>query len=155
MTVSDELKGDAWVPESDLPLALLTIEHPDISPAVHVVNALDDITSVGQEFTAYPFDLELPSSPEQGPPRARIRIDNISGEIVEALRAVASPPTVTLQLILQASPDTVESEHRDFRLTGVSWDAMSVEGDLTREDLMREPFPFLTFSPAEFKGLVP
>lgn len=155
MTVSDELRRDAWAAESDLPLALLTVDHPDISPAVHVVNALDDITSVGQLYTAYPFDLELPSSPERGPPRARVRIDNVSGEIVEALRAAASPPTVTLQVVLQATPDTIEREHRDFRLTGVSWDAMSVEGDLTREDLMREPYPFLTFSPAEFRGLVP
>ena len=41
-----------------------------------------------------------------------------------------------------------------MRLTNVRWDFLTVEGDLEFEDLSREPYPALTFSPAEFPGVV-
>ena len=32
MSVTDAFRADAWSPESDLYLVLLTIEHPDLDP---------------------------------------------------------------------------------------------------------------------------
>lgn len=154
MTVSDALKTEAWSPESDLPLVLLTIDHDEIDPPVRVVNNKVDITSHGETFIGFPFEIELPDAPEDAPPRARLRIANVSREIGQAMRLISTPATVTIQVVRQDDPDTVELEFLDYRLTNVRYDALTVEGDLTREDLASEPYPFLTFSPAEFPGLV-
>ena len=154
MSISDALKAEAWSAESDLPLVLLTIEHEDIDPPVRVVNNKVDVTSQGEIFSAFPFEIDLPDSPEDAPPRSRLRIDNVSREIGQAIRLIASPASVTIQVVRQADPDTIEAEFLGYRLSNVRYDALTVEGDLTREDFTREPYPFLTYSPAEFPGLV-
>ncbi len=154
MAISDDLKGDAWAAESDLPLVLLKIEHADLSAPILVVDNRVDITSGGDVYTAFPFEIRLPDSLEDAPPRARLRIDNVSREIAEAIRSITSAADVTIEVVRQDDPDTIEVTWPAMSLTNVRWDFLTVEGDLNFEDLTREPYPYLTFSPAEFPGVV-
>lgn len=154
MTVSDDLKGEAWSPESDQPLGLLIIDHADLATPIRVVNNTVDIVSNGETFIGYPVDFPLPESPENAPPRTRLKIDNVSREIGQAIRSIASPADVTIQVVRQDDPDTLEMDLPSYRLTNVTYNALTVEGDLVREDLTREPFSAVTYSPAEFPGLV-
>ncbi len=154
MTISDTLKGEAWAGESDLPLVLLLIEHADISPSIRVVNNREAITSGGDVYTAFPFDLRLPDALEDAPPRARLRIDNVSREIGQAMRDISSAADVTIEIVRGDDPDTIESSWPAMKLTHVRWDFLTVEGDLEFEDLTREPASFMTFNPSEFPGVV-
>ncbi len=154
MTISDTLKAEAWSAASDLPLVLLLIEHADISPSIRVVNNRAEITSDGQTFAAFPFEITLPDNIEDAPPRARLRIDNVSREIGEAIRLISTAATVTISVVRQDDPDTVEMTWPAMRLTNVRYTALTVEGDLEFENLIAEPYPAHTFSPAEFPGLI-
>lgn len=154
MTISDTLKGEAWADASDLPLVLLTIDHADLASPIRVVNNTEDITSNGDTFTAFPFELPMPESPEDAPPRTTLRIDNVSREIGQAIRSISTPADITIQVVRQADPDTYEVTLSGYRLTNVRYNALTVEGDVIREDLTKEPYPFLSYSPAEFPGLV-
>lgn len=154
MTITNDLKQEAWSPESDLPLVLLIIDHADIDPPIRVVNNTVDIISNGNTFVAFPFEIELPDSPENAPPRSKLKIDNVSREIGQAIRLISTPADVTIQVVRQQSLNIIEAEYLGYRLSNVRYDALTVEGDLLREDLTREPYPFLTFSPAEFPGIV-
>lgn len=153
MAISDTLRGEAWATESDLPLVLLTIDHVDLTEPIRVVNNTVDITSNGLEFIGFPFEIDLPSSPEDAPPSSRLRINNVGREIGQAIRSIQTPADITIQVVRQEDPDTIEGEWHGFRLRNVRYDALTVEGDLVREDLTREQYPFLTYSPAEFPGL--
>ncbi len=154
MTISDALKGEAWAVESDLPLVLLTIDHDDIDPAIRVVNNNVDIVSNGDTYTAFPFEITLPDNLGDATPRAKLRIDNVSREIGQAIRLISTPADVTIQVVRQDALDTVEMTWPAMRLTNVRYTALTVEGDLEFENLTREPYPAHTFSPAEFPGLV-
>ena len=154
MTISDALKVEAWSEASDLPLVLLTIDHADISPAIRVVNNKVAITSNGDIYTAFPFEITLPDNLEDAPPRAKLKIDNVSREIAEAIRLISTPADVTIQVVRQDDFDTVEMTWPAMRLTNVRWNALTVDGDLEFENLTSEPYPAHTFSPAEFPGLV-
>ena len=154
MAISDTLKTEAWAVESDLPLVILKIDHADLSAPIRVVNNKTDITSGGDVYSAFPFEIRLPDSLEDAPPRARLRIDNISREIGQAIRDMTSAADVTIEVVRQDAPDTIEVSWPVMRLTNVRFDFLSVEGDLEFEDLSREPYPFLSFSPAEFPGVV-
>ena len=154
MAVSDDFKTDAWSPEGDQPLALLTIDHDDLDAPHRLVNDRAGVTSGGEVFTAFNFELQPPSKYGDAPPHAQITIDNVSREIGQSLRSVATPATVTLQIVRRSDPDTIEAEWTGLRLVNVSIDALQVTGDLLFEDLVREPYPGRTFSPAEFPGLV-
>lgn len=154
MTISTDLKQEAWSQESNLPLVLLEIDHDDLAEPIRVVNNKTNITSNGDEYTAFPFEITLPDSNDDSPPRAKIRIDNVSREIGQAIRSISSPPSVTIRVIRQETPDIIEAEYVGMRLLQVPYDALSVEGVLEFEDLTREPFPAFTFSPANYRGIL-
>ena len=70
------------------------------------------------------------------------------------MRTDSSPAEVTTELIRQADPDKIEMSWPAMQMTNVRFDFLTVKGDLGFENMSREPYPFLTFSPAEFPGVV-
>jgi len=154
MPISDALKEDAFSQESDLPLVLILIEHDDLSTPIRCVNNKVDITSNGKIFTAFPFEIILPDASEDAPPRAKLRINNVSREIGQAIRTVMTPPSLTIQVVRQDTPDVVEAEFVGMSLTNVTYDSLVVEADLMFEDLTREPYPSLRFNPSYFRGII-
>lgn len=154
MTVSDTFRTSAFAADTgDVWLVLVTIEHDDLSAPIRVVNDTVNLTSRGDLFTAFPFDVTLPDSREDAPPRARLVIDNASREIAQAVRSIGGAPTVTLEVVRAADPDTVEISWPFFSLRDVKWNVGSVSGELVVEDFTSEPYPAGVFSPASFPGL--
>jgi hypothetical protein len=154
MTISQNLKEDAWSQESNLPLVLLEIDHEDLAEPIRVVNNKTNITSNGDVYVGYPFDILLPDSAEDAPPRAKLKIDNVSREIAQTIRLISSPPSVTIKIIRQETPDIIEAEFPGMTLRVVPYDALTVEGTLEFEDLVREPYPAYTFNPANYPGIL-
>ena len=139
MTISDTLKGEAWSDASDLPLVLLKIDHADLSTPIRLVNNKVEIVANGDIFSAFPFEIRLPDNLEDATPRAQLRIDNVSREIGEAIRSISTPAAVTIQVVRQDAPDTIEMSWPAMRLTNTRYNALTVRGDLEFEDLTREP----------------
>jgi hypothetical protein len=134
-------------------LILLTVSHANLSVPLRVTNNAQDIISRSNTFVAYPFELSLPDDQDQRPPRARLKIDNVDRQIVQAIRGLSSAPTVLIEIIRAASPDVVEARFQDFRLSNITYDSHVIEGDLTIEDFTAEPFPSGIFSPLFFPAL--
>ena len=153
MAISDAQRADAYSADGPEPLMLLKIEHADMT-TIRLVDNLVDITSGGDIYTAKAFTLRLPDSLEDAPSGGRLRIDNVSRELGQVLRTISSPPDVTIALIRQEDPDTIEMSWPAMQMTNVQFDFLTVEGNLAFENLSSEPCPFLTFSPAEFPGTV-
>lgn len=60
---------------------------------------------------------------------------------------------VTLSLVMASTPDTIEAGPFTFNLREVEYDAEFVSGNLLFEDILNEPFPADSFTPARFPGL--
>ena len=144
--VNAEETGEAF-------LILITIDHADLAQPIRVSSDAVDTESRGETFHACPFDLSLPDDPDQGSAAARISIDNVDRDIVIALRSISTAPSVTMELVLASDPDTVEASFEDFELKHADYDALVVQGDLSIESFMSEPFPGDIFSPACFPGV--
>ena len=152
--VSAELKQAVYAQETTQEfIVLITLSHPDLSTAIRVNSSGLDIVSNGETFVAFPFEVVLPDDVDDRPPRAKLRIDYISREIVLAVRTISSAPFVNIQIVMASSPDTIEAEFLDFRLSNITYDQLTVEGDLTLEEFIGEPYPARVFSPADFPGL--
>ncbi len=121
--------GEAW-------LVLLEIDHDDLADPIRVVNNHQNITSNGNLFVGFPFEIELPGEDPDQPLRARLRIDNVDRTIVETVRTISSPPTVTARVVLASQPNTVEVEFSGMTLREASYDAATVEADLVFEDVL-------------------
>jgi len=145
VSVNAQETGEAW-------LVLLEIDHADLAVPIRVVNDHKNITSNGAEFIGFPFEIELPGEDPDQPMKAQLRIDNVDRVIVETLREIASPPSVTAQVILADQPDTVEVEFEGMTLRSARYDANTVEGELMFEDVLNEPVT-ITMTPGRFPGM--
>lgn len=152
--VTSTFKTEAFKSESgEVFLVLLTIDQDDLVSPIRVVNNNEDITSGGDLYVAFPFEIELPNNLEDSPPRSRLTIDNISREIAQAIRTMTSAATVVIEVIRAADPDTIEATFAPFIMKNVKWNMFHVSGDLVLENMENEPFPAGEFSAAYFPGL--
>lgn len=153
--VTENLRDDAWAQESDLPLILLELNHDELIEPLLLVNNKEDVISNGETYLAFPFELQMPNDTDDSAPQAKLRICNVSREIGQAIRLMRTPADVSLKVVRMDTPDTVELEFIGMKLRNVTFDAFTVEGTLVFENLINEPYPWMTFSPAWFPGLVP
>jgi hypothetical protein len=134
-------------------LLLLSLDHDELAEPVRVVNNTENITSRGNLFVAYPFEVNLPDEDPDQLARVQLRIDNVDRVIIDSLRAITDPVTVSLEVIMASSPDTVEAGPFSMSLVSASYDTLLVTGDLVFEDVLNEPFPGGTYIPSDYPGL--
>lgn len=152
---SDQLRESAFEHETaEAWLVLLTISHDDLSEPIRVVNNETNIVSRGNTFVAFAFEPILPTDAPDRAPEARLRLDNVSRELIEHIRSIQSPPSVTFEVIRSTAPDVVEKSWTGFELRDVRWDAREINGRLAQRDILTEAYPADIFSPAQFRGLV-
>lgn len=133
-------------------LALLTIAHPNLAVPIRLVNNNENVTSGGFLFTAFPFEIQLPGQDEDGIGEARLVVDNADRSVLLALRELLGPLSVTIAVVLAATPNVVEILIPDMALREVDWDAERLSAVLRMEDLLSEPLS-LQMTPARFPGL--
>ena len=137
--------GEVW-------LVLLTISHSTLATPIRVVNNNEDITSRGNIYQAFPFEIVLPGQDPDSIPKATLRFDNVDRTAIATIRGVEAPPSVTIEVILASQPDTVEISFPNLALRNVKYDASVIEGELLFENLFSEPIT-LTMTPSRFPGL--
>lgn len=139
---------------SDPFLLLLTITHADLAETLYFVRNNEAVVSRGNTHLAYPFEIEEPSDGEQSP-QARISIANVSRRIGKAIEALATAPTVKIELVLASDPDAIERTWDEFTLTQVSYDAMAVTATLQHISYWNEGWPKKIVRPPLYPGLFP
>lgn len=153
---SAAMKADLMASETDEALIiLLVIDHSTFDEPIRVCSDGQNVTSNGDEYVAYPFDLLLPDDGEKAAPRARLKIDAVNQIITTAIRTASNlePPDVSIYMIRASDPDTLEMSIENFKLINVRYNATYAEGDLSVEDFTAEPFPEGSFNPAYFPGM--
>lgn len=133
-------------------LPLLTLRSEELGTPIRVVHNTDDVISNNRTYIAFPFQLTLPSSGENGPPRATLSISNVGKEIVNSIRLARSPITVTIEVVALTDPDSVQIVLPPLDLVNVTADVGVVSGDLRVPLLDDEPYPAGKFTPLEFPG---
>jgi hypothetical protein len=133
---------------------LLTITDPQTGGVLRVVNNNEVVTSRGNDYQPYPFSITLPSDSETEQRRATLTIDNVSREITQYVRRSLDPPTVKIELIVSATPNTVEKTIDFLKMTSVSFDAFTVTATLEPYDFMNLPAIDSVYSGTEFPDLV-
>jgi hypothetical protein len=140
-------------------LALVVIEHPTLPEPLRFANNMEDVYSTvhgeatAQQYFGCPFNLALPSERDDQLPNVTLTIDNVDQNIVAALRQLADGPTMTLYIVLAATPDVREAGPFPFRLMAAHYTAETVSGTLAFLDILNEPHPWRTFTPPDFPGV--
>lgn len=134
-------------------LLLLKISHPNLVEPIRVANNFEPIVSQGYTWSAFPFEITMPSESDDQIPIMSLKIDAVDRQIITVVRNLQGPPEVTLDIVLASQPDIVEATVQGFRMKSVSYNNLTVEAELRLEEILTEPFPQHAFTPALFPGL--
>lgn len=153
-SLSTAAKAGLYAQQTDqVYVVLLLIDHADLDDPIMVCNNSDTVVHGGENYLAYPFEITLPADSDENPPQATLTIDNVDRVLVNAVRTLTGPATVTIKVVLAASPDTVEAGPYVMNLRNVSWNALTLSGALAAEDVLNEPYPGEFMTPELFPGL--
>ena len=133
-------------------LWLLTLQNQDIAP-IFVVNNNENITSNGQEFIAYPFELVLFDSDGDKLPTMRLSIDNVDRDFLELIIGTTSEITVTADLIEASQPDVIEMSVEGMSLQHVNATANTISGTLVIQNILNTRYPRDVMSRDQYSGL--
>jgi len=134
-------------------IELLTLEHDQLPDPVRLARNYTNIVSRGNTYIGCQFDLTWPQDKENEPPQASLRYQNVSRELIAAIRILRTPMTATIEVVLASSPDTVEASYSGMSVIANSYDANIVDFTLSFERFMQEGFPGKIFGPANFPGI--
>lgn len=131
---------------------LLTLSHPSFAAPIRVTDNGEDLTSNGEVYISFPFQVTTPGDSEAAT-SVRLSIDGTDRRIVTEIRGTNYEPIqVDLCVVLAATPDLIEIGPYSFKLRNISYTAATVEGDLEFEDINNEPYPTDSFTPSRFPG---
>lgn len=136
---------------NEVVLALLTIEHPSITP-IRVVNNNENIVSNGNTFIAFPFNITLPSDSED-PGLAELQIANVDRSMIEAIEAITTPATCKVQIILASTPSTIEYEWSNLVLRNATADDVTITAQIGNPPIDAMPYPPMRVTQRDFQGL--
>lgn len=138
----------------DPPVWLVEIDHPALASPVRVVQDNQDLTALGQSWTAMGFALKTPDEAATGKPRGSLAIDNVGRELMAWLELSGGGRGSTCRLIYlrRSAPDTIEYE-TTLALTNISATATRVQADLGYDELLDMPLTPLTYTRQTAPGL--
>lgn len=117
----------------------------------HFVANTQNVTFGGQMYTALPFEVTLAADTEDSPPQAKIRIDNVSRELSEAIRRTNYAPLAYIRVFRIDGSGEVHLElgPSKFTLLSATVNAATVEGTLGySSDFLNEPASHSRFTPS-------
>lgn len=162
-TLSLNMKRAIFSQETgEVVVCLLKLDHADLAaplrlssdPTIELSSGGRGTVHLGADYHFLPFDITLPDELEDRPPTARLSVDNVDRQIVQAVRSVSSGPIdVELRIVLASDPDTIEVGPMSFKARNVEYDESRVSATLAFEDVLSEPFPAQLITPNNFPGL--
>lgn len=162
---SQNFKQAAYAQETEeVFIVLLTLDSDELTEPIRVcsdpyeklVGLGDDIygcVSNGETFVFLPFEIMLPRDDKTGTVSAKLKVENVSRQLIPQVRSISKPLSVKMQAVLSSDVDFVEIEYDDFNLPNVRYDLFKIEGDITLDYWGLEPFPSYRFTPSGFPGL--
>jgi hypothetical protein len=132
-------------------IALLTFSLPGY-PTLRLCNNSVDVVSRGETFLAFPFQVSMPNEDAERLPQVQLRIDNVSGEIIEYLRALTMPPTLLLEVVTNVNWDVVEKSVGFLMLHQIGYNAIEVTGTLILDNFLTRQFGSI-YDPVQFPAI--
>lgn len=134
-------------------LICMRIMHSSFA-TIRIVNNTQNVTRLDGIYQPFPFSLVLPSDTEDQIPSVTVQFDNIDGMITDAIRTIEGRPSVSFDVVLASSPDTIEAGPYNFTIVNAQYDAKTVTCVLGfEEDILNQAVPKGVYNPANSPGL--
>jgi hypothetical protein len=134
-------------------LTLLEIDHSSLTTPIRVVNNNENIISNGDTYYASAFMFTPPSQNDGDITPAKLDIDNVDRTIVEAVRTIDSPATITASMVLSSDLDYVEWGPIEMSLIQVTYNKEGVSGSIGFLQYLQYNVSSVVMDNSKFPGL--
>ena len=149
--INDELIAPST---AEVFLVLLVLSHVDLANDIYLVSNTESIvssvTGSAETYTAMAFDFVPPNSSDGELNTARVTIDAVDRTVIQAVRTISSPATITAYIIQASDPNTIVQGPWAFTLQNVNYTKESVTGDLVYKAYLEEVAGTVFFTPSNF-----
>lgn len=129
-------------------LECLTIEHSSLASPILLVNDRVDLIRTAGTFVAFPFSVRLQPKSDDMAASAEIIADNVDQRIINALRGLTSGATITYEVVLSDSPNSLEQGPFEFDVRGFSANVSTISLSISFAlDFLNEAFTKDYFAP--------
>ena len=112
------------------------------------------IVSRSNEYVFLPMTLNLPNEQDSGLGDCSISLNFVTSEMITIIRThLKSRTKVLIELVISSSPNYVEATLQDYYITSATYNAETVNLNLSMVSYNTEPFPSFSFTPSYFPGL--
>lgn len=132
---------------------LLVIDHDDLAAPLYLCNNTEEISYGGQTYSPVAFLYDPPDENDMGPTSGSLTICNVDQGMVEIIRTLEDSPTITMTAILYDGTTVEPIAPVEFTLRGVTYDAMTVRGELIYEDRLDNEMLPIEMNPQRFPGV--
>lgn len=171
MSLNARLAQDAPA-SADIHAVLLEITHPALAAPIRL--STDNTERISDEPLVYgtrstwrganpatqPFlwvvaSALIPSDLDDAPAASTIILDNLDSRMAETLRSFTDAASLSMAVVLAASPELIEAEWTGLQLLSAEITAGEITLQFSREEIELEPFPMARMSRERFPGLHP
>jgi hypothetical protein len=112
------------------------------------------VISRTNDYVFLPMTLNLPNEHDSGLGDCSISLNFVTPEMITIIRThLKSRTKVLIELVISSSPNYVEASLQDYYITSATYNAESVNLNLSMVSYNTEPFPSFSFTPSYFPGL--
>ena len=132
----------------------LKIDHPSFANPIRLAFNTETVSRTDGDYLPYAFQITLPEQREDQIPQVILTVDNTDLSVNNAIRTLVGQPTVTMDVVLASSPNTVEVGPFDYSLQSAQADANTIQGTLGFEmDIFSQQVPAQLYTPVSSPGL--
>lgn len=151
--LSNQLLTQIFSQNSNDPfLVLFTLTHDDFG-VIRLVNNRTDITSRGNVYTAFGASIGLPTDDGETVREVTMELDNVSLELIQALREVTTPIDVQIEMILASIPDSVQMSLEELQISTISYNKQTISARLMMDGFLSTSIPSENYDPSNFPGI--
>jgi hypothetical protein len=131
-------------------VTLVTIAHEDFAAPARLCDDAVDTVSRGETYRGVYMAPQLPRQIEGEAPTARIEISVVDQSALALVRSVATPPSVTMEVVLASQPDVVEAAYSNFELHHVEYEGLRLVGQIGKRSGQEQNLLGVLITPGAF-----
>ena len=152
--LTPELLAQLYTQESNDPfLTLITLTHDSFAGPIRLVNNSEAIVSRGETFLAFPVKIQLPVDDGETGREVKIEFDNVALDLINEIRTVTTPISVTLEMVLASMPDAVQIELAELVLGNLNYNKTRISASLIMDGFLSTELTSEKYTPSAYPGI--
>lgn len=132
---------------------LLKIEHENMDEPLLLTDNNEDLVYEEKVYKSYFFKITMPTQSSESLGTAKLQIGCVDQQLIRIIRELTTPPTVTFVANYLKNGVYSKLEGYEMLFSNISWNASTMQGDLTLDILLNYDFPSGEFNPFNTPGV--